>query len=164
MNGKSISFLDCLYFLSMQHSPDLFFLSLVFKWLHFVFAKTEAYKRQSSLPSQSPSIYTLHWPSCQPRSLLYSTPSFRASNLMSLSKLVTNTLKRAQAPPVCRTYFPSDPSRGEARVEVADTLLMPSAHYCVSVCVCACLSIDATHMADRIYVDTTDFVPLFWRW
>lgn len=81
----------------------------------------------------------VHWqcvPLCQPRSLLYPTPCFRAPILMSLSKLVTNTLKHAQAPPVCQTHFPSDPSRGEARVEVADTLLMPSAHYCVSECVC----------------------------
>lgn len=66
---------------------------------------------------------------------------------------VTNTLKHAQAPPVCQTHFPSDPSRGEARVEVADTLLMPSAHFCVSVCVCACLLMPSTwltaHMCTR---------------
>lgn len=100
------------------------------------------------LPSQSPSIYTCALTACTVVSAKVLT-LLGAPNLVSLSKLVTNTLKHAQTPPVCQTLFPSDPSRGEARVEVADTLLVPSVHYCVSVCVRACLSNDATHMADR---------------
>lgn len=130
-----------LFWFNFQCNSHLFFSLLVlsfavFKRFHFVSAKTEVFCLHKVHP------FTLvHWqcvPLCQPRSLLYPTPCFRAPNLMSLSKLVTNTLKHAQAPPVCQTHFPSDPSQGEARVEVADTLLMPSAHYCVSVCVCVC--------------------------
>lgn len=77
---------------------------------------------------------------------------------MSLSKLVMDTLKHVQAPPVCQTDFPSDPSRGEVRVEVADRC---SCHLPTTVQVRArvCVSIDATHMADRTYVDTVDFIP-----
>lgn len=96
----------------------------------------------------------LHWQYCPIVSAkVFTLPD---PNLMSLTKLVTNTLKHAQAPPVCQSNFPSNPSRGEARVEVTDTLLMPSAHYSVSVCV----SIDGTHMVYCTYLDMADFIPM----
>lgn len=74
-------------------------------------------------------------------------PCFRAPNLMPPSELLTNTLKYAQAPPVCQTCFPSDSSRWERE---SRSLTRCSCHLPTTVYVCPMPSMPPTGLAAHI--------------